>query len=195
MTIRRIGLLALLASVCGCGGAAPAAQAPTTSRLPPSARADQEAIIDTWGRSLHRAIAEDGLTEVWLDEWALRALLQPEWATRASLARMHGRERLSVSAVARGAFGRASYFGVCIQNARVEPAAGPIGLKQAGWVFDRVLVAAREPGGARLAAWVEGAFVLTDQGVGALVIDRVEAPRKEHADLQLAACDLAVGLR
>jgi hypothetical protein len=45
-------------------------------------------------------------------------------------------------------------------------------------------------GGGALAGWVEGQFLHTDAGFGALRLDRVEAPRRDHADLELAICEL-----
>jgi hypothetical protein len=41
-----------------------------------------------------------------------------------------------------------------------------------------------------VAAWVEGTFLATDAGVYALLLSRVEVPRREHADLAIQQCDL-----
>ena len=57
----------------------------------------------------------------------------------------------------------------------------------------RVGISARL-GGRRVASWVEGAFVYTREGFRALDLTRVEVPRWEHADLELAACDMEVGI-
>src|SRR5204863_4678852 len=83
-----------------------------------------------------------------------------------------------------GLFHGAHYQALCIQRARPEPAGGLLGLRQPGWVFDRVLVVAEEPGGGRVAAWAEGVFLHTDQGLGAVDLSRLEAPRRDHADLE-----------
>jgi hypothetical protein len=65
------------------------------------------------------------------------------------------------------------------------------GLRQSGFVFERGLLIGREAGGGELAGWVEGVFVLTGQGFVALEIQRVEPPRRDHSDLELAECEIA----
>jgi hypothetical protein len=60
------------------------------------------------------------------------------------------------------------------------------------WTIERVLVIGIRPGGRRIAAWIEGTFVYTDAGIGALDLERVEQPRWEHSDLELAPCDFAI---
>ena len=67
------------------------------------------------------------------------------------------------------------------------------GLRQPGWVIERLLIVAEDPSVGPVAAWVEGIFVLTNRGLGAISIARVEAPRPGHSDLELATCDLSVG--
>ena len=57
------------------------------------------------------------------------------------------------------------------------------------------LVVGHEPGGGALAGWVEGEFLNTDAGFGALSLERVETPRRDHADLQLAVCELRARAR
>ena len=91
----------------------------------------------------------------------------------------------------------ARYGGVCLQDARVERSGPPFGLRESGWVFDRALVVgvtSEGPEGRRVAAWVEGTFVYTTEGFGAISIVRVERPRWEHSDLELAPCDMEVGV-
>jgi hypothetical protein len=63
-----------------------------------------------------------------------------------------------------------------------------------GFVFDRVLIVAAEGDGGALAAWLEGVFVGTGDLVVALVLSRVEAPRRDHTDLALLQCDAMDGL-
>jgi hypothetical protein len=82
-----------------------------------------------------------------------------------------------------------------LQRARIEPAGPPLGLREPGFVAERVLVVGAEPGGGKVAAWVEGSFVLTDQGFFAVSLQRLETPRRDHADLDLAPCDLEIGVR
>jgi hypothetical protein len=66
-----------------------------------------------------------------------------------------------------------------------------LGLRRSGFVFERGLLIGREAGGGQLAGWVEGVFVLTERGFVALEIERVEPPRRDHSDLELAECELA----
>jgi hypothetical protein len=97
-----------------------------------------------------------------------------------------------------GSFGRdwagARFAGFCAQGARDEGAAGGLGLQQPAWVLERLLVVA-DLGGLRSAAWLEGRFVFTDQGWKTLSLTRIEQPRRRHADLDLAPCDVESGLR
>jgi hypothetical protein len=67
-----------------------------------------------------------------------------------------------------------------------------LGLQADGWIFDRFLLIGRRPSGRRIAAWVEGVFVYTDAGFTALDLERVEEPRWEHSDLEIAPCDLSI---
>ncbi len=88
----------------------------------------------------------------------------------------------------------ASFAGFCAQGAREEPAARGLGLQRPAWVLDRVLVVANL-GGSRSASWLEGRFVYTAQGWKTLSLTRIEQPRRNHADLELAPCDVEAGLR
>jgi hypothetical protein len=88
---------------------------------------------------------------------------------------------------------RARYAGLCVQQGRSEPSGGPIGLRAPGFVFERALLIGREPDGGPVASWVEGEFLNTDAGFGALTLERVEPPRRDHADLELAQCEIRVG--
>ena len=51
------------------------------------------------------------------------------------------------------------------------------------------------PTGRRVAAWVEGVFIQTDGGFVAIDLHRVEDPRCEHTDLEIAPCDMEAGIR
>jgi hypothetical protein len=63
-------------------------------------------------------------------------------------------------------------------------------------VLQRILVVARTgANGPRSASWLEGDFVYTAQGWRALSFHRIETPRRHHADLELAPCDVEAGLR
>jgi hypothetical protein len=82
-----------------------------------------------------------------------------------------------------------------VQRARLEGPGPALGLRESAFVVDRLLVAGVEPGGGRVAAWVEGTFLYTDQGFFAVVLQRLETPRRDHADLDLAQCDFRLGLQ
>lgn len=88
----------------------------------------------------------------------------------------------------------ASFGGFCAQGARDEPAARGLGLQQPAWVLDRLLVVAKLDG-SRSASWLEGRFIYTAQGWKTLSLTRIEQPRRHHADLELAPCDVETGLR
>jgi hypothetical protein len=89
----------------------------------------------------------------------------------------------------------ASFVGFCAQGAREEAPRASLGLTQTGWVMARILVVARGgPTAVASASWVEGDFVYTDQGWRVLSLRRVESPRRHHADLELAPCDVEAGL-
>ena len=93
-------------------------------------------------------------------------------------------------------WGAATFAGFCAQGAREEAPRAGLGLTHAGWVLERILLVAR--GGAAAAgsaSWVEGDFVYTDRGWRVLSLRRVETPRRQHSDLELAPCDVEAGLR
>lgn len=182
-----VALLALI----GCGGA-------NSSRLPsaaplPAEHAARERVLQSFGAQLFAALSKGAPRQILFDEEALRVLLEPNAAERAVSLRHNLAATLAAELGDGGLFFGTKYQALCIQRARPEAAGGPLGLRQPGWVFDRVLVVAEEPGGGRVAAWVEGVFLHTDQGLGAIDLSRLEAPRRDHADLELATCDLVAG--
>jgi hypothetical protein len=61
-------------------------------------------------------------------------------------------------------------------------------------VFRSHLVVARD-GQGRSASWVEGRFAYTDQGWKTLSLTRIELPRRQHSDLDLAPCDVEESIR
>lgn len=174
----------------GCGAAGP--RRPTTVLAAPDDRAARNAAIDAFGRRAWAALAEGQPTRVLYDELILRALLETASATRLSARRGTLERRIAASGDLRALLETATYAGICLQGAREEPAGGVLGLRSPGWVFDRALVIGTRPAGRRVASWLEGIFVFTDAGFGALDLERVEEPRWEHSDLELAPCDLAV---
>jgi hypothetical protein len=146
------------------------------------------AALDALGQRLYSAVARGLWEEVLFDHVALDALLEP---TAASLASTSART-VALSPEQRGMWNAARYAGLCVQQGRLEPAAGAVGLRAPGFVFERALLIGREPGGGAIAGWVDGRFLNTDAGFGALSVERVEAPRRDHADLELQVCELRV---
>jgi hypothetical protein len=129
-----------------------------------------------------------------LDELGLRRVVDDPSATRYSARRAGLNLRLGVRPADFESFRSAEFLGICAQGARERPAGGVLGLREPTWTLERVLVVGRRPSGRRIAAWLEGIFVLTDQGLYALDLSRAEAPRWEHSDLELASCDVEVGV-
>jgi hypothetical protein len=127
------------------------------------------------------------------DACTTRSLLVPAAADRAVAARRIAGGLARIGPDERELLSAATYAGICVQQGRSESAGGTLGLRQPGFLFERALVVGTEPGGGAVASWVEGRFVHTDAGFGALVLERVEPPRRDHADLELAVCELRAG--
>lgn len=183
-----VGIVWVGLCLAACGGGTAPRSRPTTALAAPDARDARNAAIDAFGRRAWDALSSHQPTRLLYDELDLRELLDPAGATRFS-ARRGSAARIGSGGVE---LDSARYAGICLQGAREEPANGVLGLRSRGWVFDRALVIGTRPGGRRVAAWLEGIFVFTDAGFGALDLERVEEPRWEHSDLELAPCDLAV---
>lgn len=189
-------LLGLLVACGGTGGGTrPEPAMPETAMPVPDEREARHRALDRLGRRIYRALAAGDVESLLLDDLAVRRLLAPEAATRASALRTGLRGRLAMRAQAFRVLETATYEGICVQGSRLEPAGSPVGLREPGWVLDRVLVAGEKPGGSRVALWVEGSFLYTNAGFGAISLDRVEEPRWEHSDLDLAPCDMEAGTR
>jgi hypothetical protein len=185
-----------VAALAGCPGTtSQAAVAPTLRPLvvPASNEARDEALLET-GERIYRALAEGEPNRLLVDDAGLRRLVSDDAATRYAAVRMGISVRLAVDPAEFEAFRNSRYTGVCLQHARVEPAGTGVGLLERGWMFDRALVVGQQPGGRRFASWVEGTFVYTPEGFLAIDIARIETPRWEHADLELATCDMEVGV-
>ena len=179
--------------LAACGGAPDAAR-PEHPRPVPAAKEARSAAIQAFGEELHRAVGEGHPERVLFDDVAIRELLAPKAATRVAALRVGLGTRLSIREDAFASLRDSHYAGVCLQGSRLEPAGSPLGLEAPGWVFDRALVVGAQPGGRRVAAWVEGTFLYTNVGFGAIDLARVEEPRWEHSDLEIAPCDMEVGL-
>lgn len=187
----RQSTLVIIALVAGCGGAAVEAR-PTTTLAPPAERAARDRAMDELGRRAWSALAAGAPERLLFDDLDLRSLLDTAAATRLSARRATLSQRIGETTDFTTLLSSAEYAGICLQGARAEPPGGVLGLRNEAWIFDRALVIGRRPSGRRIASWIEGTFVLTDAGFGALDLERVETPRWEHSDLELAPCDLAV---
>ncbi|MDQ3037815.1 MAG: hypothetical protein M3Y87_35805 [Myxococcota bacterium] len=186
-------LACLSVSGTACGGSR--ARSATTPLPMPADVASRHAAMDAFGRRLHAALAAGRPIDVLLGDDELRVLLAGSAATRvaahrAAIGMRVGDDTARLTLALEGT----EYLGVCLQDARDEPDGATLGLRAPGWVFGRVLVAARRPGGHRIALWIDGVFVFTDAGFGALDLERIEAPRPRHSDLELAPCDMATNL-
>lgn len=182
------GLAVLVLVSCG-GGSAPLRPLPVPRDGSARAR-----IVDQTGERLYTALSRGRPLTLLADDVALRALVDSRSASRYSALRQGVSARVGAEGADFGPLAHARYSGVCLQGARLEPRAGSLGLRADGWVFDRALVVGDEPGGRRLASWVEGTFVYSSDGFLALSLSRVEAPRWEHSDLEMAVCDMEVGI-
>jgi hypothetical protein len=181
-------LVVLLVGV-GCGASGP--WAARTLPMPDDSSVRGRA-LDELGRRAFGALASGDGSGLLLDDDAMRSVLQPAAASQAAVVRSGGFEAAPDSgSVLRGA----TYVGLCVQRARTEGAGGRAGLREPGFLLERVLVVGADPGGGRIAAWVEGTFVLTDRGFYALALQRLELPRRDHADLEIAPCDFQIGVR
>lgn len=161
----------------------------------PSDSGERARAMRDGGRLMYTALREGRPESLLADDVTLRALLDAEAASRYTALRIGSGVRLATPLEALAQLSQADYVGVCLQGVRLEPAHDRLGLTEPGWVFDRALVAGIQPSGRRMAAWVEGTFVYTPGGFVALDLTRVEAPRWEHSDLELAPCDMQVGIQ
>jgi hypothetical protein len=181
-------VLGLVLSACASGQPAGASVRVPREPRPLPAQSAVPGALDALGKRLYAAVARGSWDEVLFDDAAIEALLEP---APASLLGRVGRS-VALSPEQRGLWNGASYAGLCVQQGRLEPASGAVGLRAAGFVFERALLIGREPGGGAIAGWVEGRFLNTDAGFGALSVERVETPRRDHADLELQVCELRV---
>lgn len=185
-------LLAVVVPLLGCGAATGSRRATQPSAMPAERTARHEA-MDDLGRRLHAALVAGRPADILLGDDELRRVLTSDVATRFAARRAAVGVRLGEGGRFASALAETSYLGVCLQDARDRD--DHLGLRSPGWTVRRILLAARRPGGRRIALWVEGVFVYTDNGFGAIDIERVEDPRWEHSDLELAPCDMATSLR
>lgn len=192
----RLGLAGAVWLLClaACAHTHGGASAPLALSPVPGGRDARATALAATGHGLYRALSAGRLDALVVDELDLRALVDGASATRFAARRRTLALRLGIQPEAFTPFRQAEYAGVCVQGARAREGGGVLGLLGPTWTADRILVVGRRPGGRRLAAWLEGVFVFTNGGFVALDLNRVEAPRWEHSDLELANCDLEVGI-
>ena len=179
-------LMAVLVVLVSCAGCASASPVPTARELPSDAGQRDRALATFW-QQLWRGC--QGSSSGLANDRARDSLLEPAAARRPG--RALSAKVVPETAMApsdRALWGSAQYSGFCIQSGRTERPNGVVGLRRPGFVFERGLLIGREPGGGELAGWVEGVFLLTDAGFVALEIERIEPPRRDHSDLELAEC-------
>ena len=147
------------------------------------------------GRQLYAAVGDGEPERLLVDRTELRSILDVDGAMRVVRLRELGTAPGLSAAEQRAAYSGTTYAGVCFDRAREEQAGSSFGLLRTAFVFERALIVATQPDGTNLAAWLEGSFVGTGDLVIALVLSRVEAPRREHTDLEILQCDFADGLK
>jgi hypothetical protein len=177
--------------VAACAGS-PTQQVTRAVALPDAGPARKQ-LLSEIGRRIYAELRAGTPERLLLDDFALDRVLESAAASRNAVLRGRGLAAPRPDEL-RAALVETSYAGACFDRARPAVPAGELGLRESGFVFDRVLVVGREASGTRVAAWLEGTFLATDAGVYALLLSRVEAPRREHADLAIQQCDLMDGL-
>jgi len=189
----RSGALALAALLTACGASTAAPRHPTTPVGIPDTVEARNLAIDALGERAWAAMAAGDPRALLYEDTDLDALLDSGATARVAARRLALDDRLAIDPDAlRSPLASAEYAGICLQGARGVEAGGPIGLVADGWVFDRMLIIGRRPTGRRVAAWIEGIFVYSDIGFAAVDLERVEEPRWEHSDLEIAPCDLSI---
>jgi hypothetical protein len=156
--------------------------------LPHAGAAD--AALSACGARLHAALGQGQPARVLLDGSGLSRVLLPEAESRVLAQRAPLRAPGYVADTKSSLWSGSRFAEICVQQGREEPPNGALGLRAPGFVFERALLVGRELDGGLLAAWVEGVFVYTDAGFYALSLERVEPPRRDHSDLELAVCEL-----
>lgn len=195
--MRRHFVIAILVCTCACAGSNEETRpgpGRATSCVPiPGTERERRAAVAALGELAWESMRAGRPQRLLFDELDLAELLSRGAAMRIRGRRLDIERRLHVdgSNIA-SLLATAEYAGVCLQGARSEPAAGPLGLSSDAWVFDRLLLIGTRGSGQRVAAWIEGIFVYSNVGFRALDLERVEEPRWEHSDLELAPCDLAI---
>jgi hypothetical protein len=190
----RVTAVVVLVLLAHCATSPPPA-AIRPAPLPQDARLRQLALAQI-GRQLYSALGDGVPERLMLDTSELKSIFDTDGALRILQLRERGSAPGLAAAELRAAFGGTSYGGVCFDRARIEPSGATLGLLRPAFVFERALVVGKRAGGSPIAAWMEGLFMATGSGdlAVALVLKRVEAPRRDHPDLGLLQCDFIDGL-
>lgn len=183
---------ALIPGSSGCGGGE--VRRPQRTLPAPVGAQERDLLVQGFAARAFGLVQANRLAELLLDDLALRDMLSSQAATQVSVLRHNPKSAWAIPAVGRQVLAHAQYSGACIQGLRVERADGMLSLTHPAWLFDRMLLVGKHASGGRVALWVEGIFVRTDVGLRALTLERVETPRRDHADLELSLCDLRVGV-
>lgn len=162
--------------------------------LPDDPRA-RELALGQIGRQLYKALSDGEPERLMLDASELKSIFDTDGALRILELRDRGTALGFAAAEERAAYSSTTYGGVCFDHARQEPAGATLGLLQPAFVFERALIVGTQADSSKVAAWMEGLFMGTGDLVVALVLTRVEAPRRDHPDLELLQCDLVDGLQ
>ena len=189
----------LFVFLLACGGSTPEGDTPPTA---PSACADRptspearENALRTFGQRVYVSLRAGAPERLLYDDVDLEHLLTPEAATRARALRAGLGARLSIDPARFRVLADAEPEAICLQGTRSAPPADPrFGNNAPAWTFERALISGIRPDGRKLGAWVEGSFLYSDVGFGATDLTRVEVPRWEHSDLEIATCDVRVHL-
>lgn len=193
--VLRVLFWSIALTLTGCGAAANAAPAtrPQLAQVAPASERERVAALRAFAERAFRTLQTRYPSELVFDDITLRKLLNPVSAGRAGTQRNGMQRYAGVTPVGFELLRDTTFAGACFQALRDEPAGSLTGLVRPGWMFDRVLLVGGEPTG-RVALWLEGEFLWTDTGFGAIAIDRAETPRRGHSDLELAVCDVDLGV-
>jgi hypothetical protein len=162
----------------------------------PDDAVERDRVVMELGQTTWTALVEGTAFDLLADEAMVSRLLDGSAAARLEERRPGFRARLGevIHRIPEQLAG-ATYLGICAQDAREEPAGGPLGLTERSWVVRRILIAGRIASTSRrIALWIDGPFVFDGERLVALELENVETPRWEHSDLELATCDLSEGL-
>lgn len=190
-------LLLLLGMCAACGGTQSESKLPPQSlqlRNAPQQAAERRQTLERFAGSVFDALVADDANRLVVPLTTLEELVDEAAQDRLSALRVALPSRTRLDEAAFEALTVTSVSGLCVQGAQDEPKGGPHGLRESAWVFQRALVVASRVDNKRTAFWIEGDFVLTDQGVLALDIHSIEAPRWQHSDLEIGQCDVEFGM-